>query len=128
MWAGIAVNFGVPLLGVIAFVLLCRWMRRLQIPSPPIISYFILFASFGGWLEIFLTELFWRWSAMASLGIGFLMFIAPILTAGIAFGLWKDRTLSAFHRGAVFASIAYSGLAWSAVGAWVVYLVMRPNR
>ncbi|HEY2248431.1 MAG TPA: hypothetical protein VGH70_13385 [Bradyrhizobium sp.] len=128
VWAGIAVNFGVPLLGVIGFAVLCRRMWQLQIPSPPIFSYFILFASFGGWLVVFLTELVWRWSGMASLGVGFLMFIAPILTAGIAFGMWKDRTSSAFHRGAVFASIAYSGLAWSAVGAWVVYLVMRPNR
>ena len=125
LWVGIAVNFGVPLLGVIAFALLCRRMRQLQIPSPPIIPYFILFAIFGGWLVVFLTDIFWRWSGMASLGVGSLMFVAPFLTAGIALVLRKRRALSAFHRGAFFVSIAYSCLAGAALGGWLRYLHVR---
>jgi O-antigen ligase len=111
----IAVNLLVPLLGVIIFALLCRRMQRTHVPLPPFFSCFILFAIFGGWLMVCLTALFWKWSGMASLGVFSLILVAPFVTAGVAFSLRNRRTLSAFHRSAYIASIAYSGLALTAL-------------
>jgi hypothetical protein len=116
--AGIAVNILVPLLGVVIFVLLCRKMRQTHIQSLPFFYYFILFATYGGWLMVFLTALFWEWSGMASLGVLYLVLIAPFVTGGIAFSLRSSYALSVFHRVAYIASIVYSGL-------MVVTLVVR---
>ena len=108
--AGIGVNILVPLLGVVVFVLLCRRIRQAQIQSPPFFYYFILFATYGGWLMVLLTALFWEWSGMASLGVLYLVLIAPFVTAGIAYSLHSSYSLSVFHRVAYIASIVYSGL------------------
>jgi hypothetical protein len=117
--AVIGIHLLLPLLGFILFILLCNWMKRTGIQSPPFLSWFILFGIAGGWLTVFLTALFWRWSGMASLGIAFLMLIAPFLTAGIALGLRNRRSLSPFHRSAYLASIAYSCVAWIGLGGWL---------
>jgi hypothetical protein len=118
--AGLGVNFLVPLLGLIAFLLLCRTMRRTRVPSPAFVSYFLLFAILGGWLMVFLTGLFWVWSGMASRGIAFLLVVAPFLTAGIAIGLRKRRNLSPFHRSAYVANIADNCLPLPALG-WLFW-------
>jgi len=115
----IGIHLLVPMLGVIVFALLCRWMQRTHIQSPPFLSYFILFATFGGWLMVCLTALFWKWSGMASLGVFALILVAPVVTAGVAFSLRNRRTLSAFHRSAYIASLAYSVLALTAFGGWL---------
>jgi len=117
--AAVGIHLLVLLLGMIVFALLCRRMRRTHIPSPPFVSYFILFATFGGWLMVCLTALFWNWSGMASLGVFSLILVAPFVTAGVAFSLRNRRTLSAFHRSAYVASLAYSGLALTALGGWL---------
>jgi len=117
--AAISVNIFVPLFGVIAFVLLYRRMRRANIPSPPFAHYFILFVTYGGWLMVFLTALFWEWSGMASLGFFYLVLIAPFVTAGVAFSLRSRYALSVFHRVAYVASLVYSGLMVVILGAWL---------
>ena len=117
---GIGIHLVVPLLGVIVFLVLCRRMQHTQIPSPPFLSYFILFATFGSWLMVCLTALFWTWSGMASLAVFGLMLVAPFVTAGIALYLylWDRHNLSAYHRGAYLASIAYSCLVVLGWLAW----------
>jgi hypothetical protein len=115
---GIGVNIVVPLLGLIAFVLLCRKMRHANIESPPVFYFFILFATCGGWLMVLLTALFWEWSGMASLGVFYLVLVAPFVTAGIAFSLRRRRALSVFHRAAYVASVVYSGLMVVTFGVW----------
>jgi hypothetical protein len=117
--AAIGVNFLVPLLGVIVFALLCRRMRRTHVQSPPFFSYFVLFATFGGWLMACLTALFWKWSGMASLGVFSLILVAPFVTAGVAFSLRNRRDLSGFHQSAYMVSITYSALALVALGGWL---------
>jgi hypothetical protein len=94
-------------------------MRRAQIPSPPFFSYFVLFATVGGWLLVLLTALFWEWSGMASLGIFYLVLVAPFVTAALAWSLHRRRTVSGFHRSAFVASIGYSGLMLVAVLGWI---------
>jgi hypothetical protein len=116
--AAIAVNILVPLLGGIVFVLLCRRMRRTHIQSPPFFHIFILFVTYGGWLMVFLTALCWEWSGMASLGVVYLVLIAPFVTAGVAFNLRGCHTLSVFHRLAYIASAVYSGLMVATLGVW----------
>jgi hypothetical protein len=88
-------------------------------PTPPFLSYFILFATFGGWLMVGLTALFWKWSGMASLGVFSLVLVAPFVTAGAAFSLRSRHTLSGFHRNAYIASVAYSALMLTALGGWL---------
>jgi len=115
----VAIHLLVPLLGVAAFLLLCRRMRRAQIPSPPFFSYFVLFGTFGGWLLVLLTALFWEWSGMASIGVFSLVLVAPLVTATLALSLWRRRALSAFHRRAFAASVAYSGFMLASVLSWL---------
>jgi hypothetical protein len=117
--AAVGVNLVVPFLGVTAFVLLCRWMWRAQIESPPFFSFFILFATFGGWLMVLLTALFWEWSGMASLGVCFLAFVAPFVTAVLAWSLRQRRALSAFHKSAFYLSVGYSGMMFPLVLCWI---------
>jgi len=117
--AAVGVNLVVPLTGVVAFVLLCRWMSRARIQSPPFFSYLILFANFGGWLMVLLTALFWQWSGMASLGVFYLAFAAPFLTAVLAWNLRHRRALSAFHKSAFYLSFLYSGVIFLLVLCWI---------
>jgi small-conductance mechanosensitive channel len=111
----VGIHVLVPLIGMAAFVLLCRKMQRTT-QSPPFLSYFILFAIFGGWLMVCLTALFWRWSGLASIGVAALVLVAPFVTAGVAIRLRSKRTISTFHRGAYFASIAYCCLTFAVLG------------
>lgn len=108
--AGIAVNFLVPLLGLMMFLWLCRRMKRKAVQSPPILAFFVLFATCGGWLIVLLTDLFWKWSGMASLGVFYLTLIAPFVTAGFALSLRKRRRLSPYHQTAYIASISSSAV------------------
>ena len=115
----VGIHVLIPLLGLTVFVLLCRKMQR-TIQSPPFVSYFFLFAIFGGWLMVCLTALFWRWSGLASIGVAALILVAPFVTAGLAIRLRSRQTISVFHRGAYFASIAYCCLTLPVLG-WLVW-------
>ena len=120
MIAFIGIHVLVPLLGLTVLALLCRRMQRTHIQSPPFLSWLVLFATFGGWLMVCLTALFWQWSGMASLGVAMLVLVAPFVTAGVAISLRSRQTLSTFHRGAYFASIAYCCLTLPALG-WLAW-------
>lgn len=109
----------VPLLGVATFLLLCRKMSRAQIPSPPYFAFLVLLATFGGWLLVLLTTLFWEWSGMAIIGVFSLLLIAPVATMILAFGLHEQQALSRFHQGAFVASVAYSTLMFAVVLGWL---------
>jgi heme O synthase-like polyprenyltransferase len=79
-----------------------------------------LFATFGGWLVLLLTALFWEWSGMASLGFLYLVLVAPVGTAALAWSLYRRRAMSGFHRSAFVASISYSGLVLATLLGWLV--------
>ena len=60
-------------------------MKDNNIESPPFVPLFLLFVTYGGWLIVLLTKLFWVWSGMATLGIAYLIltaFLAAALRAG----------------------------------------------
>lgn len=69
---------------------------------------FILLLTFGGWLEVLLTAWLWEWSGLASVGVLYLVLIAPVITALMAWQLRPTLMLSAFHKLAFFVSGAYT--------------------
>lgn len=115
----IAIHLLVPLLGIVAFLLLCHRMKRAQIPSPPFFPYFILFGTLGGWLLVLLTALFWQWSGMASIGVFSRVLAAPVLTALLALSLRSYRTLSTYHYIAYTTSIGYTSLIFVTILCWI---------
>jgi len=123
----VAIYLLVPFAGFAVFCWLCLRMRLAGIPDPPFVSYFILFATFGGWLVVALTALFWEWSGMASLGVFYLVFAAPCITGVLAWRLRQRRPLSAFHRGAFFTSAIYSGLIVVLDVVWLSILSLRDH-
>lgn len=101
---------GIPLLGVVAYALLCLRMYREKIEAPPYRSYFFLFAVYGAVLmgSVLVAIHPEQWSGMHSFGCFFLIFIAPIVTFAMMGNLRRRRAISPFHRYAYFASAAYS--------------------
>ena len=77
--AAVSIHLLIPVLGLVMFVLLIRFMHRTNVPDPPSVEYSGLFTIIGGWLLIVLTDLFWLWSGMASIGMGYLLIMAPII-------------------------------------------------
>jgi len=97
-----------PIIGLLAFWALIRKMRSEGVVSPPEIPFFILFFTFGGWLQVLLTAWLWEWSGLASMGMLYLIFIAPVITAVMSWRLRSTLGLSAFHRWAFFVNGAYT--------------------
>jgi hypothetical protein len=109
-----------PLLGVMGYVRLMSRMRDEKVPSPPVFTLLVLFAVFGGWLVVLLTNLLWKWSGMASVGVLVLVVLAPFVTGVLALRLRNRRALSPYHKAAFAAGMSYSIVVFSMVGAWVL--------
>ncbi|NMM50785.1 hypothetical protein [Marinigracilibium pacificum] len=75
----------IPFTGLMYYLGLKRKMKAQEIPAPPAIELFIIFTTYGGLLLVTLTTLFWKWSAMASLGTFFLILVAPVIMGIIVF-------------------------------------------
>ena len=111
----VCIHILVPASGVVLFVNLCRRMREASVPDPPFIQLFILFFTYGGLLLVLLTAMFWKWSGMASLGVGYLAIIAPFVLIVSLAGFPKQN--SGYHRATFLAAIVYlliAGLSWVA--------------
>jgi hypothetical protein len=119
----ILVNLVVPLAGLRIFFWLRDQMRAKQIERPPIVPLFIIFATYGGLLMVVLTVLVWRWSGMASLGLAYLVLLAPIVMTVLAVMLYRQRRLSQYHFGSFIASGIYP---WVVVPTVVLYRVLYP--
>src|SRR5215470_16933521 len=72
-------------------------MLEVGIHNPLIIPFFILFATYGGWLIVMLTSIFWAWSGMATIGFVYLTLVAPPVMFALTIRLYKQRSLSRFH-------------------------------
>ena len=110
MVAPFAIYIFLPALGVAVYLFLIQHMRRTGVASPPTIAYFLLFFTVGGWLQVLLTAWLWEWSGLASLGVFYLIFIAPFLTAFTAWRLRLQRAVSTFHKCAFLLCGLYSCL------------------
>ena len=103
----ILIHLVVPLAGFQGFLWLRNEMRAAQIERPPVIPLLIIFATYGGWLMVLLTLLFWYWSGMALLGLIYLVVIAPVVMTVMAVLLYRQRRLSRYHFGSFIASGVY---------------------
>lgn len=107
-----------PLAGSGCYVWLCRKMKKESVPAPPFLSYFNLFFSFGGWLMVALTLLLWKPSGMFLAGMFYLLFVAPVVTAAMAFCFRQERILSIYHHRAHQISTVYSVVSVVVAAGW----------
>lgn len=106
------IHLVVPLVGLAGYAMLAARLRQQGASVLFLGQLFFIFLCWGGLLVLVLTSLFWRWSGMASLGAGFLFFIAPLLMGGTGFCLAKVHQPSVAQRRALWACSGYfAGLA-----------------
>src|SRR5262245_53062039 len=113
--------FALPIFGIKLYFWLCQKMRTEEISSPPFLSVFILFFTYGGLLTVVLTSVLWFWSGLASLGVAYLLLLAPPLLIFLTVVLFRKRSLSRYHYWTFIASAVYVGLIgtfWC--GVWYV--------
>jgi hypothetical protein len=91
----------------------CQLTEKLSFPWVP-----------SSCLTVLLTAWFWEWSGLAALGMLYLIFIAPALTAWLAWQLRVQRTLSKFHACAFYICVAYTCLI--VIGVPWAYIKTRP--
>jgi hypothetical protein len=105
----------VPLAGIIVYVRLCRRLSA-QGESPVVLLLlFLLFFCWGGVLLVALTELFWYWSGMASLGTFFLLLISPFIVLPATIGVRHLTRDPAVAEGAWLSCLLYYLLLGSAL-------------
>ncbi len=96
----LTIYIALPLTGLIIYIRLCRQIRKEKIENAPLNELFIIFGTYGGLLLLFISCLVYpnSWSGMASLGIFYLIFIAPIVMGRIAYRHNKTKTNSKYHN------------------------------
>jgi len=116
----IAIYVLVPFGGLRLYQAVNARMGRMNVPDPPRVVLGILFFTYGGWLLVILTDIFWYWSALASLGVLYLIAVAPVVVAGTTARLYLIRNLSGFHKLAFAGSVAYVILSVAALAVLMV--------
>jgi hypothetical protein len=101
------IHLVIPLIGLLYFLKISIQMKKEKIVAVPLISLFIIFATYGSLLLIMLISVFWRWSGMASLGMLYLILGAPILMGLIAFRYQKKKGISKYHNWTFISSACY---------------------
>jgi hypothetical protein len=101
------IHIVIPALGLLLYYKLQDQMKKRGISAPPNKILFIIFVTYGGWLIVLLTTLFWHWSGAATIGLAYLVFLAPIVMLILTIHMFKQRGVSAFHLGAFIASAVY---------------------
>ena len=87
----VIIHLIIPTIGIFLFLKLIAKMKSDKIIHPPILEFFIIFATYGGLLLVMFTSIFWKWSGLASLGTFYLIFGAPILLGFIAYQQFKKK-------------------------------------
>jgi len=93
----VTIHLIIPIAGLLFYFWLIRKMIREKVESPPIVDLFLIFATYGGLLLLTLTSFFWLWSGMASLGVAYLTFVAPLLMGVLAYRNYGMKHLSKYH-------------------------------
>jgi FtsH-binding integral membrane protein len=96
-----------PIIGLLGFLFLKKKILKESIENPPLIDLFFIFSIYGGILLIILTELFWKWSGMASLGAFFLTIPGFVIMAIIGYRNYKFRHVSIYHKISYLCGLAY---------------------
>ena len=121
----ILIYFITPLLGLILYVFLIKKMENTNLEYIPKGEYFAIFFVYGGILLIVLTELFWEWSGLASLGSFFLISVAPIILGIITLNLYKKRMNSKYNLWAFRLSVLYVLIALTALITIIINLINK---
>jgi len=104
---GIIIYIVIPLVGLICYFLLKKRMVTANIIEPPVWSMFVVFFTYGGLLTLILTVFFWEWSGGASIGVFYLLFLAPIAMVLIAYKQYKKRKTSIYHKWMFYLGTSY---------------------
>ena len=121
IFKAVLIHLIVPIAGILWFLKIRDDMLEKEIISPPLIQLFIIFATYGGLLLVFLTSVFWYWSGMASLGFFYLLFLAPVVMLALTYQLYSGRKLSKFHRATFTASALYPVIIAAIIGVLVIW-------
>ena len=107
---------GLPVVGVWFYYVLLRAMFTARVARPPIVPLFFVFAAYGAVLQFFVSEFCRVWSAMHSLALFGLLFVA--VPGLFVQGLWWRRTwaLSGYHRATIALSLAFPAALASLIG------------
>ncbi len=100
----------VPVAGLQTFLWVRDRMQDEEIVHPPIIPLIIICATYVGLLMLILTSFLWYASGLATLGMFYLIFVAPILMIIISCQLYSERKLSRYHQATFFAGVLYIGI------------------
>ncbi|MBD3584046.1 hypothetical protein [Flavobacterium selenitireducens] len=100
------IHIVIPLLGFLLFLSLNKAMKK-NTQNAPEIELFTVFINYGILLIIVLTELFWKWSGIASLGTFYLIFGAPIIMGLIILRNKGKLSVSIYHKSIFFSGILY---------------------
>ena len=103
----VLIHLVVPSAGLAWYLLLRRRLQQQGASSAFLWQLFLIFFCWGGLLLLVLTALFWQWSGMATLGAGFLYFIAPFLIGAVAFSLTGIERRSVAQQIALRACLSY---------------------
>jgi len=107
----------VPLLGVANCMRIVRRLRVDPGPPPPILAIVVLHVLYGGLLVVLLTDRFWRWSGMASVGMAVLLLVGCPWAVVQAWRLMRGAGASRYHRIAAVLSWLYP-VAVGALALW----------
>ncbi|MFC5625529.1 hypothetical protein [Algoriphagus winogradskyi] len=116
----VAIHLVIPLIGLLMYLRLLRRMKTEEIPNPPAIDLFLIFATYGGLLLVALTTLLWAWSGMASLGMFYLILVAPIIMGVIAYRNYKKKELSTYHLWTYKAGLLYYAITPVTLGLLII--------
>lgn len=105
--AALVIHLFIPLIGIVCYLILKRQMKNEKILDAPNTALLVLFATYGSLLIVLLTSYLWYWSGMASLGVFYLIFIAPLVMGIIAEKYRKIKDFSSFHKWTYNSALLY---------------------
>ena len=108
--AAILFHLGIPVIGILTFIRLMAKMKAENIENPPVGQMFFIFLSYIGLAlaMLILTSLLWISILLLILGVFYLIFIAPLVTALIALHNVNYKVKSKYHKLIFILALAYT--------------------
>ena len=95
----------------LCYIVLCMLMSGSGVPRAPYVPFFCIFGSYGGWLLAFGFSP----SGLTALSLTFLLTLAPLSLIVSAAWAWRLRSVSRYHRVALYCSFSYFGFLFALV-------------
>ena len=84
-----------PLIGLLIYVSI---IKKIKIETDFNFHLLLTFVTYGGLLLTILTTVFLKWSGLASLGVFYLIIVAPIVMGAIAYKNYKYKEASIYYK------------------------------